>query len=500
MFHPEPRPTAAEDAPVVSASFSIVTSPTRTARPGRTPAPSSARSAATFATALLLAAANGLGAEPLALASERLLDVRAGRIVADALVVVDGERIVYAGPAAGYALAAGIPRLELGNVTLIPGLFDLHTHLAAGRAEGAPGPASQHFPGPPDTTLLAADNARATLLAGFTTVREAGTWNFIDVALARAVDGRLAVGPRIIPAGYQIGMTGGHADDIGWPPGFFETGPEQGVGDGPDALLRAVRYQLKHGARTIKLCATAGVLGPEATADARQLSDEELLAVIDEAHRNRVKVSAHAHGREGIAAAVRAGVDSIDHGSQIDATIAAEMKRRGTFLIPTAFVNTGGLETSHLPEEVQAKGRQISAQARESLRLAIRAQVRIAYGTDAGVSPHGRNAQDFAVLVAAGMSPIEAIRAATLDAAELVGATDRGALEAGLLADLVAVAGDPLTDVTALSRPRFVMRDGLVFRWGDLVGPPAGLAVELLVRTTNGRLPAAPAETETASR
>jgi imidazolonepropionase-like amidohydrolase len=417
----------------------------------------------------------------VALHAARLLDVRTGKLVEDALVVVEGDRIAYAGPAAGHALAAAALRLELGDATLLPGLMDLHTHLTVGVASGEPRRRGPMLLGQPDITLRAAANARATLLAGFTTVREAGAWFFVDAALARAVDTGLAVGPRIVPSGYQIGMTGGHGDDIGWPPGVFETGPEQGVGDGPEALLKAVRYQLKHGARTIKLTATAGVLGPEVTADARQLSDEELRTIVEEAHRNRVKVAAHAHGREGILAAVAAGVDSIEHGSQIDAEAVRSMKQRGTWLVPTAWVNsTGELDVAWMDPLVRDKARQITAQARESLRLAIRSRLPIAYGTDAGVYPHGDNACDFPVLVEAGMTPLEAIRTATVGAAALLGVDDRGSLETGLLADLIAVPGDPLRDVAALGRPTLVMQGGKVFRWGELVGGPGGLAAPLL--------------------
>ncbi|HXT51387.1 MAG TPA: amidohydrolase family protein, partial [Thermoanaerobaculia bacterium] len=313
------------------------------------------------------------------------------------------------------------------------------------------------------------------------TVREAGAWFFIDAALDRAVAAGQAVGPRIIPSGYQISMTGGHGDDIGWPPGVFETGPEQGIGDGPEALLKAVRYQLKHGARTIKLTATAGVLGPEATADARQFSDEELRTIVEEAHRNRVKVAAHAHGRDGILAAVRAGVDSIEHGSQIDDDAVRLMKQHGTWLVPTAWVNsTGELDVASMDPHVRNKAAQITAQARESLRLAIRSRLPIAYGTDAGVYPHGNNACDFAVLVAAGMTPLEAIRTATTGAAALLGVDDRGSLEADQLADVIAVPGDPLKDVAALAAPSLVMQGGKVYRWGELVGGPGGLAPSLL--------------------
>lgn len=417
---------------------------------------------------------------PVVLLADRLLDVRAGRIVQDAALAVAGERIAYAGPAAGFEAGPGAVVVELGDVTLLPGLMDLHTHLTAGgtgpRPRGGPFVGTQA-----DYALRAADNARATLYAGFTTVREAGAMYFTDAALARAVEAGLAVGPRIVPSGYQVSMTGGHGDELGWPPGMFETGPEQGVADGPEALLRAVRYQLKHGARVIKVTATAGVLGPEATADARQLSDEELRTIVEEARRNRVKVAAHAHGIEGIVAAVRAGVDSIEHGSQLDEEAARLMKERGTYLVPTAWINSAdGVDMSDAPEEVREKGRRITEQAKRSLRLAIREGVPIAYGTDAGVYPHGWNANDFPVLVEAGLSPLEAIRTATLAAADLLGVDDRGALEPGLLADVVAVRGDPLEDVTALQEVSFVMMGGTVYRHGPHRGGPEGLPRELL--------------------
>jgi len=412
--------------------------------------------------------------------ADRMLDVRTGTIVPGAAVAVDGEHITYAGPAAGFAVSPADTVVDLGDVTLLPGLMDLHTHLTIGstkpRRRGSFSIGTQA-----DTTLRAAHNARATLYAGFTTVRELGAWYFIDVALGQAVDKGLAVGPRVVPSGYQISMTGGHGDDLGWPPGVFETGPEQGVADGRAALLHAVRYQLKHGARVIKLMATAGVLSLESTPDARQFSDEELRTVVEEAHRDQVKVAAHAHGLAGILAAVRAGVDSIEHGSQADEEACRMMKERGTYLVPTAWINTGGgVDRSALPPEVAAKGRAISAQAKESLRLAIREGVPIAYGTDAGVYPHGLNANDFPVLVDAGMSPLDAIRSATLRAADLLGVDDRGALEPGLLADVIAVPGNPLDDVTVLQHVTFVMQGGKVFRHGLLEGDADGIALEVL--------------------
>lgn len=452
------------------------------------------RRAPSLAPALVLASSLALipGLVPaparaaIVLRADRLLDVRAGTIVPGAAVAVNGERITYAGPASGFTPAPGDTVLDLGDVTLLPGLMDLHTHLTVGSA--GPRRREPFFIGTQaDTTLRAADNARATLYAGFTTVRKLGAWYFIDVAIGHAVEEGIEVSPRVVPAGYQISMTGGHGDDTGWPPGVFETGPEQGVADGLEALLRAVRYQLKHGARVIKVMATAGVLSLETTPDARQFSDEELRTVVEEAHRDQVKVAAHAHGLAGILAAVRAGVDSIEHGSQIDEEAVRLMKEHGTYLVPTAWANTGGLDMSGQPPEVVEKGRRIAEQARKSLRLAIREGVPIAYGTDAGVFPHGLNANDFPVLVEAGMSPLEAIRSATLRAADLLGVDDRGALEPGLLADVVAVPGNPLEDVTVLGKVSFVMQGGKVFRSGLLRGDPSGIPPELLAAKAGSR-------------
>jgi imidazolonepropionase-like amidohydrolase len=396
--------------------------------------------------------------------AERLLDVRAGALIAPAVLAVQGERILYAGRAGGYEVPSGATVVPLGDATLLPGLMDLHTHLTVG-GTGGPRRRDMFTAGPVDYALQAAANARATLDAGFTTVREAGAMYFIDAALERAIARGAAVGPRIVPSGYQVSITGGHGDELGWPPGVFETGPQQGVANGPDEMLAAVRYQIKHGARVIKVTASAGVLGPESTADAQQLSDEELRAVVGEARRQRVKVMAHAHGTAAINAALRAGVDSIEHGSMLDDESIRLMKRGGAFLVPTAWVNTAGEhDLTDAPPEVREKGRMVTERARESLRRAIREGVRIAYGTDAGVFPHGRNAADFAVLVAAGLSPLEAIRAATTHAAELLGVDDRGALAPGLLADVVAVPGDPLEDIGALERVSFVMKGGVIHR------------------------------------
>src|SRR5204863_47917 len=251
-------------------------------------------------------------ADVLALRAKRMLDVERGVIVNDPVVVIDGDHI----KSGGREVPKDARVIDLGDVTLLPGLFDMHTHLSIGRTPDTK--PADYYGGPVDHALQASMNARATLMAGFTTVRECGANDFIDVALKRAIERDVAVGPRITPSGYQISMTGGHGDNTGYPPGEYELTPKQGVADGPEQLLYAVRYQIKYGAEVIKLMVTAGVMGYERTATARQFSDEELRTVVEEAKRNGLRVAAHAHGTEGILAALRAGVDSIEHGSMLN--------------------------------------------------------------------------------------------------------------------------------------------------------------------------------------
>ncbi len=444
--------------------------------PARSLSPRLAAPAAAVIAVLALGAAPGLAApqapapapapppaDIVVLRAARLLDVRDGRIVRDAAVVVEGNRIRAAGAAAGIAVPAGARVVELGDRTLLPGLFDMHVHLSVGGRNRRPFEAI--FDGPIDGALRAADNARTTLAAGFTTVRSAGDNDFIDVVLAKAIERGIATGPRITPAGYQISMTGGHGDEDGWPPGYFEMGPEQGVADGPEKLLRAVRYQIKHGARVIKMTVTAGVLGFEATYDAQQFSEEEMRTVVDEARRAGLKVMAHAHGLAGTLAALRAGVASIEHGSQLDDEAVRLMKARGVYLVPTAYINTaGGKDMTGYPAEIRAKSEAATSVAGGSLDRAIRAGVKIAFGTDAGPIPHGENAREFAVLVRHGMTPLAAIQAATLAAADLLGVDDRALLVPGRLADVIAVPGDPLADIRALEHVDFVMKDGAIVR------------------------------------
>ncbi len=394
------------------------------------------------------------------LRADRMLDVVAGRVVADAVVVVRGETIAAVNPPAPPEDAEVI---ELGDLCLVPGLMDLHTHLNYD-LEGD-WVHREVKEGPADAALRGARNARLTLMAGFTTVRDVGSSGFADVALMRAIDRGFVEGPRMFPAGHSLGITGGHCDTTGYRPGIAERGPEAGVADGPAEVLKAVRYQIKHGAKVIKTCATAGVLSFEGPVGAQQYSQEELETMVAEARRHGLKVAAHAHGVEGIIAAVRAGVASIEHGSVLNDEAIALMKERGTYLVPTTYL-ADAIDLESLPPGPRAKADYILPIAKESLRRAIAAGVKIAYGTDAAVYPHGLNAREFSTLVERGMTPLAAIRTATLNAADLLGVDDRGAIAAGKLADLIAVPGNPLEDVSVLERVEFVMKGGEVKKGG----------------------------------
>ena len=395
----------------------------------------------------------------VALRAARMLDVASGQVQSPALVIVTGDRIT----AIGGTVPPGATGIDLGDVTLLPGLIDAHTHLT-GDFDGdwVNRPVNETAA---DAALRGAHNALTTLRAGFTTVRDVGAPGFADVSLAHAIDLGLVPGPRMIPSGHAIGITGGHCDETGRAPGILEMGPEQGVADGVDAVIHAVRYQAKHGAKVIKICATAGVLSLDATVGAQQLSFEEMRAIVEEATRQGLKVAAHAHGTAGINAAVKAGVASIEHGSMLDDSTIALMIQHGTYLVPTAYL-ARTIDIDHLPPPIAAKARQVLPLARASHIRAIRAGVKIAFGTDAAVLTHGQNAHEFGVYVEYGMSPIDAIRTATTNAADLLGVTDRALLAPGRLADIIAVPGNPLADIHQLERVSFVMKGGAVVLGG----------------------------------
>ena len=406
---------------------------------------------------LLCASAFAQPPAPIVLRAARWLDVSAGQVRAPAVVVVQDGRIA----SVGGEIPPGARAVDLGDVTLLPGLIDVHTHLT-GDIEGD-WVTRDVRELPADAALRGARNAKRTLEAGFTTVRNLGAGGFADIALMKAIDSGMVPGPRMIASAHALGITGGHCDVTGWAPGILEGGPEEGIVDGVDAAVRGVRYQIKHGARVIKICATAGVLSFDATVGAQQLSDDEMRAIVEETTRHGLKVAAHAHGTQGILAAVKAGVASIEHGSMLNDEIIALMKKKGTYLVPTAYLLTA-MPLNLLPPPIAAKAKQIIPLAQESHRQAVKAGVKIAFGTDAAVYPHGLNAREFAVYVGYGMTPIDAIRTATAVAADLLGVGDRGAIAPGQLADLVAVPGDPLKDIKVMEQVSFVMKGGVVVR------------------------------------
>ena len=393
---------------------------------------------------------------PVVVRAARMLDMTSGQMLRDVSVVVMGDRITAVNPS---TMPVGARVLDLGDVTLLPGFIDLHTHLSG--EIGATSFIEPVLETSVDAAYKAARHARTTVMAGFTTVRDFG--GEVTVALGKAVDRNDVVGPRVIPSRNALGITGGHCDVTGFAPGVLEQDTKGGVADGPWEVVEAVRYQIKHGAQVIKTCATAGVLSMEGPVGAQQYTYEELKAMVDEAARHGVKVAAHAHGTEGIKAAVRAGVASIEHGSMLDDEAIALMKEHGTYLVPTAYLRDR-INLAVLPPLVRRKAETVLPVAAESNRKAIAAGVKIAFGTDAAVFPHGENAKEFAVYVKLGMTPLAALRSATTVAAEVLGKDDRGSIAPGKLADLIAVPGDPLQDITATERVQWVMQGGKVLK------------------------------------
>jgi imidazolonepropionase-like amidohydrolase len=399
------------------------------------------------------------------LRSARLLDVDAGRLIAPASVHVEGERITAVG-------VSDVPRdaevVDLGDLTLLPGLMDMELNLLMG---GPAGRMASVQLDPALRTLSGVANARTTLLAGFTTVRNLGLFVptggvLLDVALMKAIDGGWIDGPRIVPAGHAITPTGGHLDPTmfqGLAPGIMPLTVEEGICDGVEQIRRAVRYQIKYGAQVIKVCASGGVMSLTGSPGAQHYSDEELRAIVDEAHRRGIKVAAHAHGDQGIRAAVEAGIDCIEHGSLMSEATMELMIERGTFLVATSYL-AEGLDVSKAHPALQAKAREVFPQAKANLRRAIKAGLRIACGTDAPAIPHGENAKELWALVDRGMAPIDAIRAATTVSADLIGVDDRGRIRPGLLADLIAVRGNPLDDIEVTQDVWFVMKGGRIYK------------------------------------
>jgi len=419
----------------------------------------------------ILPAQEGPGKAPevVVLKAARLFDGRSDTAAANGVVIVEGGKIKAAGP--GLPIPAGAKVIDLGDATLLPGLIDSHTHLSMEATDNwLQGTVDGLRRAVPETAIRATAYARATLMAGFTTVRDVGSNEYIDVALRNSIRDGVVPGPRMLVAVHALGARGGHCDDTGFPYGRFgaEPGIESGIASGADQFRDAVRFQVKYGADVIKICATGGVLSLADEVDTSQLTQEEMNAIVEEAHRLHKKVAAHAHGAEGAKFAIRAGVDSIEHGSFLDDEGLRMMKERGTYLVPTLLAGeyvTGKAAVRHYPPEIEAKAKGAIAVRSDMFRKALRMGVKIAFGTDSAVSPHGMNAQEFALMVGLGMKPADALRAATASAADLLGLSKTiGTLEPGKVADVIAVPGDPLADVEVMEKVSFVMKGGEVFR------------------------------------
>ena len=399
----------------------------------------------------------------LAVRAAHVLDVRTGRMLDRQTVLIAGDRIQAVGPSSDVAVPTGARVIELGSATLLPGLIDCHTHLTTDpRDAGFRGLAISV----PREALKGARNARITLAAGFTTVRNVGASGYADVALRDAINAGDVPGPRMLVSGPALGITGGHCDENLLAPQFNYR--SEGVADGVPAVMAKVRETIKYGADVIKFCASGGVFSKGDLPGAEQYSSEEMAALVREAHRLGRKVAAHAHGTQAILDAANAGVDSVEHGSLIDDAGIAAMKQHGTYLVADIynddFILGKGKEYG-FTDEMLDKERMVGRQQREGFRHAAQAGLKIAFGTDAGVYPHGDNARQFSIMVKFGLTPWQAIQSATVNAADLIGWTaDVGAIERGKFADLVAVEGDPTQDVSLLEHVCFVMKGGEVVK------------------------------------
>ncbi|WP_396633311.1 amidohydrolase family protein [Maribacter sp. R86514] len=413
---------------------------------------------------LLLTATLSTIAQSKLIKADSYLDVRTGKLISPAHMLIENGTIKSINP---KALPEGVETIDLSGKILLPGLMDMHVHLD-GDFTGSwdyvyKESASQG-------TVRAVVNAEKTLMAGFTTIRSIGqlhiTPELIDVAVSEASNKGMIAAPRIIPSGHMISINGGHGDiSLGLAEGLVTVGPNDGIINGKYDAIEAVRYQIKHGAKFIKMHATAGVLSMEDAIGAQQLSNEEMKTIVDEASRHHIKVAAHAHGTEGIKEAIKAGVYSIEHGSIIDDEGIQLMKENNVYLVPTR-----GLATIIEPmidkmnPVMAGKAKYVMPIAKQNLIKAIKADVKIAFGTDTPIIPHGKNAIEFAALIECGMSTKEAIKTATTNSAEMLGLTDRGEVKEGLLADLIAVDTNPIDDITTLEHVKFVMKDGIIYK------------------------------------
>jgi imidazolonepropionase-like amidohydrolase len=401
-------------------------------------------------------------ADTVVVTAERMIDVQEGRAVAKPQITITDGRIAAIGTQ-GSPVQAGARRVDLPGLTLLPGLIDMHVHLTSD-------PRYSGYRGLEFTdgfwTVVGVANAKRTLEAGFTTVRNVGSRNYDDVAIKQGIEQGYVPGPRIVPATYAIGATGGHCDSTAFPPSV--TVPAPAVANGAEQIRAVVRKLRKYGAEVIKFCGTGGVLSKTDTVGGQQYTLAEMTALVDEAHQLGLKVAVHAHGTSGIKDAIRAGVDTIEHASLADDEAIQLAKRHGTYfsmdIYDDDYILAEGAKNGVFAESL-AKEREVGRRQRETFRAATAAGVRMIFGTDGGVYPNGDNAKQFATMVQWGMTPIQAIRAATVTAAEALGRSgDVGAIAVGRYGDLIAVGGDPLTDVTRMQSVEWVMKGGVIYK------------------------------------
>ena len=390
-----------------------------------------------------------------------IVDVRTGSEPADQTIIVTGDLITAIAPTASTPKQAGDKEIDLHSMTVLPGLIDVHTHLTMDTNFD---PYHELSTSVAKSALIGARNAKVTLEAGFTTVRNVGANGYADVDLRDAINEGLVVGPHMQVSGPPLGITGGHCDENLLPIEYHLQG--DGVADGIEAVQHKTRETIKYGADLIKICATGGVLSKGDDPQASQYTLEEMQAIVADAHRLGRKVAAHAHGAQGILWASEAGVDSIEHGSYMNDEDIAMMKKHGTYFVPTAYLIDWMQENGHLPPFYLQKMKDVSAVEKSNAKKAIAAGLKVALGTDAAVYPHGLNAHELDVYVNQfGMKPLAALQTGTLNAADLMGWSDKvGSLEAGKWADIIAVSGDPLQDVRILQHVSFVMKAGVVYK------------------------------------